>query len=141
MDADAKSKKPNIETDLNEDHEIEHERPVLDSELEFTHMAPAEQDYLSSEGPHDIPEDTESSDGQALGFEEGSDGDSEKDEDYQMESDDGDNRSNLDSDGDFYLREDHEPPKKAGKVIAAKVRCYFIRLYVLGFGDNKSETH
>jgi hypothetical protein len=114
---------------LDEDPEDEPKRPVLESELEFTHVGPAEQDYLSSEGAIDIPDrsavDTESSDAQDLGFQEESDGDHEKDEDYQMglESDDGDKRSNSDS--DFYVREVHEHPKKPGKVKTAKVSSLF----------------
>ncbi|KAF8802193.1 hypothetical protein BYT27DRAFT_7113324, partial [Phlegmacium glaucopus] len=69
-----------------------------------------------SEGLADIPDesavDTESSDGQVLGFEDESDGDHEKDEDYLMEMDDGDKDSDLESDGGFYLRENAEKPKR-----------------------------
>jgi hypothetical protein len=91
-------------------------------------MDPAEQGDPSSEGPIDIPDNMESSDSQRLGLEDESDGGQEKDEDYRMELDDGDNsRSNLGSDGEFYLREDHEP-KKPGKVKAAKVSFYFVCL-------------
>lgn len=128
-----------MDDDHHDDNDDEHERPVLDSDSEFTHMCPAEEDYPLSEGPVDMPDDTESSDGQALGFEDVSDGDHEKDEDYQMESNDGDNRS--DSDEDIYVQEDDEPSKKPGKVKAAKVCSYYIRILVFSVGDNRSTTN
>jgi hypothetical protein len=132
-----------IEDGLDDDHDNEHERerPVLDSDSEFTHMRPAEEDYSLSEGAVDMPDDTESSDGQALGFEDVSDGDHEKDEDYRMEFNDGDNRSSSDSDEDIYVQEDDEPSKKPGKVKAAKVCSYYIRLLVFSVGDNRSKTN
>jgi len=127
----AESKSPEPESGSDEDHEIEPERPVLESELEFAaDVGPAEpEDYMSSEGLADIPDesvvDTESSDGRGLGFEDESDGDHEKDEDYVMDSDGGDKQSDLDSLNDeFDLREVREAAKKPGKA-KAKVSPLF----------------
>ena len=96
---------------------------------DFTDVGPAEHDYMSSEGPADIPDesvvDTESSDGLGLGFEDESDGDHEKDEDYVMDSGDGDKGSDLDSDGELDLCEVREPTKKPSKVKVAKVSFLF----------------
>ncbi|KAF8809222.1 hypothetical protein BYT27DRAFT_7210221 [Phlegmacium glaucopus] len=111
----AKINSPEPESGLEEDHEVEQEGPVLEPELEFADVGLEEQDYVLSEGLANIPDesavDTESSD----------DRDHEKDEDYLMElDDDGDNGSDLDSDGEFYLREVCEPSKNPGKAKAAK---------------------
>jgi hypothetical protein len=120
----AERKTPEADSDLDEDPENEQKRPVLESELEFAHMGPADQDYPSSEGAVDIPDrsavDTESSDGHDLGFQVESDGDHEKDEDYLMESDHSDD-DDKGSNSDIYVREVLEHPKKPGKVKTAKV--------------------
>jgi len=71
---------------------------------------------MSSEGliPDDSVVDTESSDGHlGLDVEDVSDGDHEKDEDYVMESTDGNKESDLESDFDV-------PTKKPSNVKAAK---------------------
>jgi hypothetical protein len=130
QDALAESESPDPESGSDEDHEIEPEQPVLESESEFAaDVGPAEHDYMLSEGLADIPDesvvDTESSDGRGLGFEDESDGDHEKDEDHVMDSGNGDKGSDLDSDGEFDLREVREPTKKPGKAKAAKVSCLF----------------
>lgn len=117
----AKRKSPEPESGSDEDREIEPEpeQPVpVPSELEFADIEPGE-DYISSEGlAGDIPDesvvDTESSDGH-VGLhldDDMSDGDHEKDEDYVMESDDGDNASDLDPDDNFDLPSVHETTKK-----------------------------
>lgn len=94
--------------------------PVLDSVLEPND----ELEVLSeSEGPINIPEDsvfdTESSDGLGHVYEDESDGDHEKDEDFVMDNASGSDKShNLDSDEDFYADEAPcEPMKGKGKVI------------------------
>ena len=117
----AKRKSPEPESGSDDEHEIEPEReqPVpVPSELEFADIELGE-DYISSEGlAGDIPDesvvDTESSDGH-VGLhldDDMSDGDHEKDEDYVMESDDGDNASDLDPDDDFDLPSVLETTKK-----------------------------
>ena len=114
---------------MDEDFENEPKGPAFNSELDFVHMVPAGQNYPPSEGAVDIPDrsaiDTESSDGQGLGFPEleESDGDLEKDENYVMEPDHSDEGSNLNS--DIYMREIHEHPEKPGKMKTAKVRSSF----------------
>ena len=112
---------------MDEDFENEPKGPVFDSELDFAHMVPAGQKYPPSEGALDIPDrsaiDTESSDGQGLGFPDESDGDHEKDEDYVMEPNHSDKGSNSDS--DIYVREVHEQPEKPGKMKTAKVGSLF----------------
>jgi hypothetical protein len=122
----------NIEKEVNEDRDIEHDQPLLESELEFTHAGPAEQDYQSSEGAVELPEETESSDGLGLTFEDESDGNHEKDEDYRMETNESGSGSNEDSDGDIYLRDVHEAPKLQGKPKASKV-CSFSHTYQMFF--------
>jgi hypothetical protein len=124
----AERKSLDAESDLDEDFENEPKRPVFDSELDFAHMGPAKQDYPPSEGAVDIPDrsviDTESSDGQGLGFPDVSDGDHEKDEDYLMEPDDSDKGSSSDS--DIYVREEvHEQAKKPVKMKTAKASSLF----------------
>ena len=85
----AEDESPEPESGSDEDHEIEPEQQlaVLGSKSEFTtDIGPAEHDYMLSEGLADIPDesvvDTESSDGQGLGFEDESEGDHKKDKDY-----------------------------------------------------------
>ncbi|KIM35954.1 hypothetical protein M413DRAFT_428169 [Hebeloma cylindrosporum] len=104
----AKSKNAEPESGSDEDErlgELEQRVPGP-SELEYADIGPGELDYMSSEGLADIPDesvvDTESSDGH-FGLNPGdmSDGDHEKDEDYVMDSDDGDK---VDSDVEFDLR-------------------------------------
>ena len=123
----AKSKSPEPESGSEEDHGIKREpdEPVLEpSELDFADIEPGD-DYISSEGLADIPDesvvDTESSDGH-VGLhldDDMSDGDHEKDEDYVMESDDG---SDLDPDDEFDLPSVHETTKKPSN---AKVKESF----------------
>ena len=116
----AKTKNPEPQSGLDEDHQIEPEpeQPVPEpSELEFADIVTGDVDYLSSEGLADIPDesvvDTESSDGHVgLHLDELSDGDHEKDEDYVMESDDADNDSDLDPDDDLDLHSIHETANK-----------------------------
>ena len=125
----AESESPKPESGSDEDHEIEPEQQlaVLESKSEFTaDIGPAEHDYMLSEGLADIPDesvvDTESSDGWGLGFEDKSEGDHEKDEDYVMDSCDGDKGS----DGEFSNLHDFcEPTKKLGKAKAVKVSPLF----------------
>jgi hypothetical protein len=107
---------------LDDDPENEAKRPVSDSAFEIAHMGLDEQDYPPSEGAVDIPDmstiDTESSDGQGLGFLEESDGDNEKDEDYVMELE----VDETEEGSDIYVPEEvHEQPKKSGKVKKTKV--------------------
>jgi len=110
---------------------LEIERPVLESMLELSDAAHPDSDgleYLSDvEDPINIPEDsvvdTESSDGR-LGvhdvYEDESDGDHEKDEDYVMD-DASDKLDKLDSDEDIDAL--HEPMKGKGKT--KKVSPFF----------------
>ena len=129
----AKSKTPEPERGSDEDHEIEPElkQPVPEpSELEVSDIEPGAVDYMSSEGLADIPDesvvDTKSSDGH-VGLhldDDMSDGDHEKDEDYVMESDDGDHASDLDPDDEFDLPSVHETTKKPSDV-KVKESFYF----------------
>jgi hypothetical protein len=120
------------EDDSGSEHRLslENERPVLvESVLEFSDATqPDGLEYQLFEDPIDIPEDsvveTESSDGQGhVGhiYEEESDGDHEKDEDYVMDDDKSDG---LDSDEEFYLSDVHHEPTK-GKGKAIKVSPFF----------------
>ena len=128
----AKRKSLEPESGSDEDCEIEPEceQPVpVPSELEFADIEPGE-DYISSEGLANIPDesvvDTESSDGH-VGLhldDDVSDGDHEKDEDYVMESDDCDNASDLDPDDDFDLPSVHETTKKPSNA-KVKESSYF----------------
>ena len=100
------------------------------SKLEFADIEPGE-DYISSEGlAGDIPDesvvDTESSDGHVgLPLDDDiSDGDHEKDKDYVMESDDGNNASDLDPDDDFDLPSVRETAKKPSTAKVTKA-CFY----------------
>jgi uncharacterized protein related to proFAR isomerase len=113
-----KSKSPDSDGFLDEDDEIEQNRAVSESNSVFADVGPAEQDLPSSEGPVDIPDGyvvgTESSDGLVKGLEDESDGDHEEDEDFVMDSDDSNEKSDLDSDasGNSSVREILEPSEK-----------------------------
>ena len=100
---------------------FEIERQVLDSVLELSDIV--QPDGLSYQ-PIDIPEDsvvdTESSDGHSHVYEDESDGDHEKDEDYVM--DDASDKSDK-SDSDMEINvEVREPMKSKGKT---KVSLFF----------------
>ena len=112
---------------------LENEQPVLvESVLDFSDATqPDGIEYQLFEDPIDIPEDsvveTESSDGQLEGhvghvYEDESDGDHKKDEDYVMD----DKSDELDSDDEFNVSLSdvhHEPTKGKGKAI--KVSPFF----------------
>ena len=123
--------------DLDSEHRpsLENERPVLvESVLDFSDSTqPDGLEYQLFEDPIDIPEDsvveTESSDGQLEGhlghvYEDESDGDHEKDEDYVMD----DKSDELDSDEEFNLSDVHHELTK-GKGKAIKVSPFFLLFF------------
>ena len=133
-----KSTQAESEEDSDSEHRLslENERPVLvESVLEFSDATqPDGMEYQLFEDPINIPEDsvveTESSDGQGhVGhvYEDESDGDHEKDEDYVMPVDD-DESDKLDSD-EFNLSDVHHEPTK-GKGKAIKVSPFFPLFFI-----------
>jgi len=72
--------------------------------------------------------DTESSDGRGLGFEDESDGDHEKDDNYVMDPDDGKNGLVSNSDEEIEVREVPKAAKKLGKAKGDKVSLFPLSL-------------
>ena len=140
--ATSKTVTPEFESSSDEERKIEPARKVQEpTELEIADTGPDELDCTSSEGLINIPDesviDTESSDGQGLGFEDMSDGDHENDKDYVMDSDDGDKASDMDSDGEFDLHPVHEPTKTPRNAKSAKVNSLFCPSKVFGYCNAK----
>ena len=140
--ATSKTVTPEFESGSDEECEIEPARKVQEpTELEIADTGPDELDCTSSEGLIDIPDEsvinTESSDGQGLGFEDMSDGNHENDKDYVMDLDDGDKASDMDSNGEFDLHPVHKTTKMPRNAKSAKVSSLFHPPKVFGYCNAK----
>lgn len=140
--ATSKTVTPEFESGSDEEHKIEPAQKIQEpTELEIADTGPDELDCTSSEGLIDIPDesviDTESSDGQGLGFKDMSDGNHKNNEDYVMDSDDGDKASDVDSDGEFDLCPVHETTKTPRNAKSAKVSSLFRPSKVFGYCNAK----